>query len=64
MKIGLILQLFKSLGFNLQDYRGLHIKYRDDGFYSGKTEGVLSKTTTAKGYPGFSAIRSRTDARD
>jgi hypothetical protein len=43
--------------------RGLHVKSKDNGFYSYKTEGVLSKSTTAKGYPGFSAIRSGTDAR-
>jgi hypothetical protein len=42
----------------------LRVKSKDDGFYSQKAEGVLSKTTTTKGYPGFSAIRSGTDARD
>jgi hypothetical protein len=36
MKLGLILGIFKSLGFNLQEYRGLHAKTRDGGFISNK----------------------------
>jgi hypothetical protein len=31
MKISLILSLSKSLGFNVQDYRGLCTKTRDSG---------------------------------
>jgi hypothetical protein len=31
MKISLILSLSKSLGFNLQDYKGLLAKTRDSG---------------------------------
>jgi hypothetical protein len=30
MKLGLILRIFKSPGFNLQEYRGLRAKTRDD----------------------------------
>jgi hypothetical protein len=36
MKIGLILRLFKSLGFNLQVFRGLRVKTRDDGLIPNK----------------------------
>jgi hypothetical protein len=34
MKIGLILYIFKSLGFNLQDHRGMRAKTRDVGLIS------------------------------
>ena len=43
MKIGLILQLFKSLGFNLQDYRGLRTKTKDDRLISNKPRVSLTK---------------------
>jgi hypothetical protein len=36
MKIGLILRLFKSLGFHLQDFRGLRAKTRDGGLIPNK----------------------------
>jgi hypothetical protein len=34
MKIGIILYIFKSLGFNMQDHRGLRTKTRDNGLIS------------------------------
>jgi hypothetical protein len=37
MKIGLILLIFKSPGFNLQGYRGLRAKTRDDGLILNKS---------------------------
>jgi hypothetical protein len=43
MKIGLILWLFKSLGFNLQDFRGMHAKTRDDGLIPNKLRVSLTK---------------------
>jgi hypothetical protein len=36
MKLGLILGIFESPGLNLQDYRGLRAKTRDDRFISNK----------------------------
>jgi hypothetical protein len=36
MKLGLILWIFKSPGFNLQEYRGMRAKTRDGGFISNK----------------------------
>jgi hypothetical protein len=36
MKLSLILCLFKSLGFNLQNFRGLRAKTRDDGLIPNK----------------------------
>ena len=36
MKLGLILWIFKSPGLNLQDYRGLRVKTRDDRLISNK----------------------------
>jgi hypothetical protein len=43
MKIGLILRIFKSRGFNLQDYRGLRAKTRDDGLILNKPRVSLIK---------------------
>jgi hypothetical protein len=43
MKIGLILELFKSLGFNLQDYRGLRAKTMDGGLIPNKPRVSLTK---------------------
>jgi hypothetical protein len=43
MKLGLILGIFKSPGFNLQEYRGLRAKTRDDGLISSKPKVSLTK---------------------
>jgi hypothetical protein len=43
MKLGLILQIFKSPGFNLQEHRGLHMKTRDDGLILNKQRVSLIK---------------------
>jgi hypothetical protein len=43
MKLGLILSIFKSTGLNLQDYRGLRVKTRDDRFISNKPRVSLRK---------------------
>jgi hypothetical protein len=43
MELGLILGIFKSPGLNLQDYRGLRAKTRDDGFISNKSRVSLIK---------------------
>jgi hypothetical protein len=43
MKIGLILKLFKILGFNLQDYRGLRARTRDGGLIPNKLRVSLTK---------------------
>jgi hypothetical protein len=49
MKIGLIMWLFKSLGFNLQDYRGLRAKTRDGGLILNKLRVSLTKSTERRG---------------
>jgi hypothetical protein len=43
MKLGLILWIFKSTGFILQDYRGLRAKTRDDGLILNKPRVPLIK---------------------
>jgi hypothetical protein len=43
MKLGLILSIFKSPGFNLQDYRGLHAKTRDNRLILNKPRVSLVK---------------------
>ena len=43
MKLGPILWIFKSLGLNLQDYRGLRAKTRDGGLISNKPRVSLRK---------------------
>jgi hypothetical protein len=43
MKLSLIMWLFKSLGFNLQDLRGLRAKTRDGGLIPNKPRVSLTK---------------------
>jgi hypothetical protein len=43
MELGLILWIFKSPGFNLQDYRGLRAKTRDGGLILNKPRVSLIK---------------------
>jgi hypothetical protein len=43
MKLGQILWIFKSLGLNLQDYRGLRAKTKDGGLISHKPRVSLIK---------------------
>jgi hypothetical protein len=43
MKLGLVLSIFKSIGFNLQDYRGLRAKTRDGGLILNKPRISLVK---------------------
>jgi hypothetical protein len=43
MKLGLLLWIFKSPGLNLQDYRGLRAKTKDDGLISSKPRVSLRK---------------------
>jgi hypothetical protein len=53
MKLGLILLIFKSLGFNLQEYRGLRAKTRDGGLILNKLRVSLIKLPR-EGVPGDS----------
>jgi hypothetical protein len=43
MELGLILGIFKNPGLNMQDYRGLCAKTRDDGLISSKPRVSLRK---------------------
>jgi hypothetical protein len=43
MKLGLIMRIFKSLGFNLQEYWGLRAKTRDIGLILNKPRVFLIK---------------------
>jgi hypothetical protein len=43
MKLSPILEIFKSPGLNLQDYRGLHVKTKDGGLISSKPRVSLRK---------------------
>jgi hypothetical protein len=48
MKLGLILRIFKSLGLNLQEYRGMR-ENQGQQIYFQQTEGLFNKTATRKG---------------
>jgi hypothetical protein len=53
MKLGLILWIFKSPGFNMQEYRGLRTKSRDGGLILNKPRVSLIKLPR-EGVPGDS----------
>jgi hypothetical protein len=62
MKLGLILWIFKSPGFNLQDYKGMRVKTRDNGLILNKSRVSLIKLP--RGYRAIPTIRLETDDRD
>jgi hypothetical protein len=63
MELGLILGIFESPGLNLQDYRGMRAKTRDDRLISSKPRVSLRKLPR-EGVSGELTVGSETDGRD